>query len=160
MTTQENTAWRFWQEAQESLDKMSGLMQQACTRAAEEELPAEIYPVHVKEMRKAVARFQEKWNLLVREQKRKSARWWKADRKAAICRSHYREADGKLCDFPIGHGKTIGCLKCGRTAGVLDRAVAARCLQCGSLSFIVQRDDETYFKFLQRLAKTRIKEAR
>ena len=40
--------------------------------------------------------------------------------KCKFCNYNYREADGKLCDFPVGNGKTCDaqmCRDCARTIG-------------------------------------------
>lgn len=38
-----------------------------------------------------------------------------------FCQREYREADGKMCDFPVGNGKTCDAQMCGSCARTLGR---------------------------------------
>jgi hypothetical protein len=65
--------WQFWQKSREALDALNDTIQIFATNLAQAE-PLEL-PVHtVKEAKRALAKFQENFTLMVREQKRKAGR--------------------------------------------------------------------------------------
>jgi len=68
-----NAAWTFWQESQQALDELNGLMQQLAVVVSSD---SSIYPppALVRDVKRNLADFQEKFTLLVREQKRKADR--------------------------------------------------------------------------------------
>jgi ABC-type branched-subunit amino acid transport system ATPase component len=69
-----NDTWAFWQRSQAALSDLSDLMQQLATAVAQDDPTLQLPPHVVREAKRAVARFQENFTLLVREQKRKAAR--------------------------------------------------------------------------------------
>ena len=69
-----NRAWPLWQESQAALDQATEWMQKLAQWAAEDSSPGEMDPNDVRAMHKALSRFQEKFNLMVREQKRRAVR--------------------------------------------------------------------------------------
>lgn len=66
-------AWPFWQKSRAALDELNDTMQVFATYIANDSA-IELPPHTVKHGKRALAKFQENFNLMVREQKRKGAR--------------------------------------------------------------------------------------
>jgi hypothetical protein len=73
MSPKPQDAWEFWQKSREALDALDDVMQVFAINIAQIE-PLDLPPHIVKEAKRAVAKFQENFSLMVREQKRKAAR--------------------------------------------------------------------------------------
>lgn len=67
-----STAWEFWQQAAASLDAVNAEMQRLATFVAQERVIA-IPSCAVRDIRRNLHAFEEKFDLLVREQKRTAA---------------------------------------------------------------------------------------
>lgn len=67
-------AWGFWQRSRKALDDLNDVMQVCATNIAQDDPPIELPPHTVKHTRRAVAKFEENFALMVREQKRKVGR--------------------------------------------------------------------------------------
>jgi ABC-type branched-subunit amino acid transport system ATPase component len=72
-TKRSGTAWVFWQQAETALDEARNLMQQAATIVANEQV-IPLPPILVRSIRRDISHFQEKFSVLVREQKQKAVR--------------------------------------------------------------------------------------
>jgi UDP-N-acetylmuramoylalanine-D-glutamate ligase len=71
--TAADAAWKFWQESKQALDELGELMQQLAGLIVAS--PAiQPPPILVRQIKRDMARFQEQFTLLIREQKRKAAR--------------------------------------------------------------------------------------
>lgn len=68
-----DVAWKFWQESKQALDELGDLMQQLATSITVEP-PIPPPPGIVRQIKRDMAHFQEKFTLLVREQKRRAER--------------------------------------------------------------------------------------
>jgi hypothetical protein len=68
-----DAAWKFWQESKQALDDLGDLMQQFASFVTVDP-PIPPPPGIVRQIKRDLARFQEKFVLLVREQKRKADR--------------------------------------------------------------------------------------
>lgn len=69
--------WAFWQQSQLALDDLNELMQILAQYASQDDLDPPLLepPAHlVKQVKRAAAKFQENFTLMVREQKRKAGR--------------------------------------------------------------------------------------
>lgn len=68
-----NAAWQFWQASRLALDNLNGAMQQIAAVVSAEE-PIALSPLLIHAVKRNLGRFQEQFNLLAREQKRKAGR--------------------------------------------------------------------------------------
>jgi hypothetical protein len=68
-----DVAWKFWQESKQALDELGDLMQQLATFITVDH-PIPPPPGIVRQIKRDMAHFQEKFTLLVREQKRRAER--------------------------------------------------------------------------------------
>lgn len=66
-------AWGFWQKSREALDELQDVMQILAANVSSD-IPLELPHHTVKRCKRALAKFQENFALLVREQKRKAGR--------------------------------------------------------------------------------------
>jgi hypothetical protein len=66
--------WEFWRESRKALDDINDVMQIFATHIAQANPPLELPPHIVKNGKRALAKFQECFSLMVREQKRKAGR--------------------------------------------------------------------------------------
>jgi hypothetical protein len=73
-TSKPHDAWVFWQRSQAAISDLNDVMQQLATAVAQDDPALQLPPHVVRAAKRAVARFQENFTLLVREQKRKAAR--------------------------------------------------------------------------------------
>jgi ABC-type branched-subunit amino acid transport system ATPase component len=72
--TKSHDAWAFWRHSQTAINDLSDVMQQLATAVAQDDPTLQLPPHVVRQAKRALARFQENFTLLVREQKRKAAR--------------------------------------------------------------------------------------
>jgi hypothetical protein len=72
VTAKPNDAWEFWQKSKTALDELNELLQVFATAIAQDDPSLQLPPHTVKQVKRALARFQENFILLVREQKRKA----------------------------------------------------------------------------------------
>lgn len=73
MSPKPQDAWEFWQKSRQALDELNDVMQIFAANVAQE-VPLEL-PAHtVKRAKRSLAKFQENFSLMVREQKRKAGR--------------------------------------------------------------------------------------
>lgn len=72
-TKRSGPAWVFWQQAETALDEARDLMQQVATIVAEEQV-VPLPPMLVRTIKRDISHFQEKFAMLVREQKQKAVR--------------------------------------------------------------------------------------
>jgi len=71
MTPKPIDAWKFWQKSREALDELQEVME-VCARYVSEAGTLKLPPHPVKRAKRALARFEENFTLIVREQKRKA----------------------------------------------------------------------------------------
>jgi hypothetical protein len=64
----------FWQQAATALEEAQDLMQQAAIIVAHDDQPIALPPMLVRAIKRDISHFQEKFAMLVREQKQKAVR--------------------------------------------------------------------------------------
>ncbi len=73
MSPKPRDSWAFWQKSQKALNELNDVMQVFATNIAQDQ-SLDLPPHIVKEAKRALAKFEENFNLMVREQRRKVGR--------------------------------------------------------------------------------------
>jgi hypothetical protein len=63
-------SWEFWQRSQRALDKLNATMQVMATAIAQDDPALQVPPHVAKDVRQAIARFEQNFELLVHAQKK------------------------------------------------------------------------------------------